>query len=144
MTYEELVSEFGKQVADLVRELTDAPASAGSREERKVLDLARIVAASADAQSIKCADLISNTSTIARRSGFREGVPTGKTGGSYGARSRRSYDAIAGVEVAAGSRVVAWYLGNWHGVVARSGRHRRDRPAGIGRNWRESKESNPD
>jgi (p)ppGpp synthase/HD superfamily hydrolase len=66
VTHEDLVNEFGQQVADIVRDLTDAPASAGTRKERKILDLARLAAAGTEAQTIKCADLISNTSSIAK------------------------------------------------------------------------------
>jgi (p)ppGpp synthase/HD superfamily hydrolase len=66
VTYEDLVMEFGKDVADIVRDLTDAPATAGSRKERKVIDLARLAAAGAEAQTIKCADMISNTASIVR------------------------------------------------------------------------------
>lgn len=66
VTYEDLTMEFGKEIADIVRDLTDAPKETGSRKERKQLDLSRLAAASADAQTIKCADMISNTSSIVR------------------------------------------------------------------------------
>jgi (p)ppGpp synthase/HD superfamily hydrolase len=66
VTYEDLVNSFGKDVADIVRDLTDAPPRAGSRKERKVIDLARLSTASPEAQTIKCADLISNTRSIVR------------------------------------------------------------------------------
>ena len=66
VTYEDLIGEFGKDVADIVRDLTDVPATAGSRKERKAMDLARLAAAGAEAQTIKCADMISNTSSIVR------------------------------------------------------------------------------
>jgi (p)ppGpp synthase/HD superfamily hydrolase len=67
-TYPQLVSEFGREVADLVQELTDTPHVKGgpSREVRKEIDRARLERASSGAQSIKCADLISNTSSIVR------------------------------------------------------------------------------
>ena len=66
VTYEDLLSEFGREVADIVRELTDEPAVDGgpNRRRRKASDLDRLAQASADAQSIKCADMISNTSSI--------------------------------------------------------------------------------
>jgi (p)ppGpp synthase/HD superfamily hydrolase len=66
ITHEQLVSEFGREVADIVRELTDAPASAGTRKDRKATDVARLAAAGAEPQTIKCADLISNTSSIVK------------------------------------------------------------------------------
>lgn len=68
VTYEQLVDEFGLEVADLVRQLTDEPTVAGgpNRTQRKLKDLDRLEKASADAQSIKCADLISNTSSIVK------------------------------------------------------------------------------
>jgi (p)ppGpp synthase/HD superfamily hydrolase len=66
VTYEDLVEAFGREVANIVRDLTDTPASAGSRKERKAMDIERLAAASSDAQTIKCADMISNTSSIVR------------------------------------------------------------------------------
>lgn len=66
VTYEDIAMEFGTRVADMVRDLTDAPASAGSRKERKAMDLARLAVASRNAQTIKCADMISNTASIVR------------------------------------------------------------------------------
>jgi (p)ppGpp synthase/HD superfamily hydrolase len=66
VTYEDLVNEFGYEVASIVRELTDVPPELGNRPTRRKLDLARIEKASPEAQSIKCADLISNTSSIAK------------------------------------------------------------------------------
>jgi (p)ppGpp synthase/HD superfamily hydrolase len=68
VTYEDLVNEFGADVANIVRELTDEPTVKGgpSRKERKLVDLDRLANASAEAQSIKCADMISNTSSIVR------------------------------------------------------------------------------
>jgi (p)ppGpp synthase/HD superfamily hydrolase len=66
VTYEELTMEFGSEIADLVRDLTDAPKQAGSRKQRKQIDLARLAAASAEAQTIKCADIIGNISSIIR------------------------------------------------------------------------------
>ena len=66
VTFEDLVGAFGPMVAGIVRELTDMPASAGPRKQRKTADTARLAIASASAQTIKCADLISNTSSIVR------------------------------------------------------------------------------
>ncbi|UGY15079.1 HD domain-containing protein [Bradyrhizobium septentrionale] len=68
VTYEDLVGEFGREVASIVFDLTDAPGGPGTptRRERKLADLARLERASYEAQSIKCADLISNTSSIVR------------------------------------------------------------------------------
>jgi hypothetical protein len=63
-----LRSEFGREIADIVLDLTDAPSVGGgpNRKQRKQLDLDRLSKASAEAQSIKCADMISNTSSIVR------------------------------------------------------------------------------
>jgi (p)ppGpp synthase/HD superfamily hydrolase len=62
-----LQREFGSTVADLVVALTDTPAVAGiNRAQRKAADRERLSKASMAAQSIKCADLISNTSTIVK------------------------------------------------------------------------------
>lgn len=68
VTYEDLVGEFGTDIANIVRELTDEPTVKGgsSRKQRKLLDLDRLANASAEAQSIKCADMISNTASIVR------------------------------------------------------------------------------
>ncbi|MCH2220204.1 MAG: HD domain-containing protein [Dechloromonas sp.] len=56
---------FGDEVALMVIDLTDTPLKPGfNREKRKAMDRDRLAVASPDAQSIKCADLISNTSTI--------------------------------------------------------------------------------
>jgi hypothetical protein len=66
VTYADLVDEFGKQVADIVLDLTDTETVQGgpNRAARKAIDRARLAGASSAAQTIKCADLISNTSTI--------------------------------------------------------------------------------
>ncbi len=68
VTYEDLCLEFGVGVAHIVFELTDTPHIEGgpNREARKEMDRSRLERASIDAQSIKCADLISNTSSIVR------------------------------------------------------------------------------
>ena len=53
---------FGPQVAEAVRLLSDL--EVGSRVERKAYSRARLASAPAWVQTIKCADLISNTSSI--------------------------------------------------------------------------------
>ena len=56
---------FGQEVADLVSWLTDiSRPTDGNRAARKALDRAHIAQAPAAAQTIKCADLISNTRSI--------------------------------------------------------------------------------
>jgi (p)ppGpp synthase/HD superfamily hydrolase len=65
-TYEDLVEEFGTDVADLVREVTDVSVTAdGNRAIRKALDRAHLADASPRAQTIKLADLIHNSGSIA-------------------------------------------------------------------------------
>lgn len=67
VTFDLLSHEFGMKVASYVVVLTDTPAGAGfNREQRKALDRERLSKASMTAQSIKCADLISNTRTIVK------------------------------------------------------------------------------
>jgi len=62
-------AEFGVNVAVMVHDLTDMPPAPGlNREQRKILDQARLARAGAETQGIKCADLISNTSTIVQHS----------------------------------------------------------------------------
>ncbi len=57
---------FGDEVARIVSELTDVSTPAdGTRAQRKAIDLAHIAAASAEAQTVKLADLISNTCSVA-------------------------------------------------------------------------------
>lgn len=74
VTYGRLRDEFGKRVANLVLQVTDVAIHAdGNRARRKAIDLRQYAAVEADAQSIKLADLISNTSTIAQHDpGFAE------------------------------------------------------------------------
>ena len=55
---------FGREVALLVMYLTDSPHSVGNRARRKEIDTRRLADAPAEAQSIKLADIISNTSSI--------------------------------------------------------------------------------
>ena len=65
VTVDVLEEQFGSDVADLVLWLTDVSTSAdGNRSTRKALDRQHIAAAPAEAQTIKVADLISNTKTI--------------------------------------------------------------------------------
>ncbi len=59
---------FGAQVAELVGWLTDvSKPEDGNRAVRKALDRAHIAQAPAEAQTIKLADLISNSSSILER-----------------------------------------------------------------------------
>jgi (p)ppGpp synthase/HD superfamily hydrolase len=65
VTIETIRAEFGVEVAELVSWLTDVswPAD-GNRAHRKALDRAHSAAAPAEAQTVKLADLISNTRSI--------------------------------------------------------------------------------
>lgn len=61
----DLESEFGKDVASLVHQLTDvSQPEDGNRAARKALDRAHIAGASVDAKTIKLADLIDNSRSI--------------------------------------------------------------------------------
>lgn len=63
----ELVLLFGQRTAAIVGSLTDMPPTAAlNREMRKEIDRQRLGEASSEAQGVKCADLISNTSTIVK------------------------------------------------------------------------------
>lgn len=64
ITHEELVEHFGEVVANGVRLLSDL--EKGNRAERKAASRKRLAAAPDWVQTIKCADLISNTSSIVR------------------------------------------------------------------------------
>jgi guanosine-3',5'-bis(diphosphate) 3'-pyrophosphohydrolase len=65
VTIETVREEFGVEVADLVSWLTDvSKPGMGNREFRKGIDRAHTAQASAEAQSIKCMDLCSNTRSI--------------------------------------------------------------------------------
>lgn len=67
VTLDVVTALFGSDVALLVSELTDiSKPSDGSRAERKRIDREHSASASAKAQSIKLADLISNTKTIVK------------------------------------------------------------------------------
>jgi (p)ppGpp synthase/HD superfamily hydrolase len=58
-----LLKRFGQRVLDLVIELTEVEVP-GNRTVRKAAEAARLAGVSPDAQTIKLADLISNTATI--------------------------------------------------------------------------------
>lgn len=63
VTYTELKRLFGFQIADGVRYLTDT--TSGNRAVRKLLARKRLSEAPPLVQTIKCADIISNASSIA-------------------------------------------------------------------------------
>lgn len=62
ITHMHLMERFGRRVADGVLFLSDL--EIGNRAERKAMSRARLAAAPGWVQNIKCADLISNTSSI--------------------------------------------------------------------------------
>lgn len=65
ITHSDIMDVFGAEVASLVAWLTDVSTKAdGNRAARKALDCAHIAAAPAAAQTIKCADIISNVASI--------------------------------------------------------------------------------
>lgn len=65
ITHEDLVSEFGAATASLVRQVTDVSIGLnGNRAYRKALDSLHLFDASAEAQTIKLADIIDNTESI--------------------------------------------------------------------------------
>ena len=64
-TYTELADNFGKRVADLVKEVTDVSTKAdGNRATRKGMDKTHLANASADGMTIKLGDLIDNSESI--------------------------------------------------------------------------------
>lgn len=64
-TLNEVESYFGEAIAKLVEELTDvSKPSDGNRARRKAIDLEHLASASPEAQTIKLADLLHNTSSI--------------------------------------------------------------------------------
>ena len=63
VTRDEVEREFGSDVATMVMELTDQ-CNEGNRATRKAAEAARLGTISADAQTVKLADLISNSSSI--------------------------------------------------------------------------------
>jgi len=62
VTFDHVCGEFGGAVGKMVRALTDT--EEGNRTTRKRLSCERLAAASSDVQTIKLADLISNTASI--------------------------------------------------------------------------------
>ena len=65
VTIEVIQTEFGDKVAELVGWLTDvSKPEDGNRAVRKAIDRAHSAEAPADAQTVKLADLISNSSSI--------------------------------------------------------------------------------
>ena len=65
ITTSDVYEVFGSDIADLVGWLTDASTPEdGNRAARKAIDRDRLAQAPADAQTIKCCDLISNTASI--------------------------------------------------------------------------------
>jgi len=68
-TLKELKTEFGSEVASLVLEVTDVYTdhAAGNRAARKGWERDRLSTVSADAMTIKVADIIDNTGSIAER-----------------------------------------------------------------------------
>ena len=65
VTFDLLVDEFGSEVAELVLWLTDvSKPEDGNRSTRKAIDRQHIASAPAEAQTVKVADLISNTQSI--------------------------------------------------------------------------------
>lgn len=68
ITWDQLNTQFGCTVADLVDEVSDkfSDHSYGNRATRKALELQRIATISPEAQTIKLADLISNTKDITK------------------------------------------------------------------------------
>ena len=64
VVWDTLCAEFGETVADGVLLLSDL--ETGNRAERKAASRARLASAPSWIQTIKCADLISNTSSIVK------------------------------------------------------------------------------
>lgn len=68
ITIEVIESEFGTEVSNLVSGLTDvSKPEDGNRATRKAIDREHTAAQNSKCQTIKCADLISNTSSIVER-----------------------------------------------------------------------------
>lgn len=68
VTFEDIENKFGRVVADLVLEVTDqSKPGDGNRAVRKEIDRKHVANASPDGQSIKLADLTSNTRSIVSR-----------------------------------------------------------------------------
>lgn len=66
VTFESIEATFGPVVGQYVRELTDSPAKGMNREARKAADRQRLWRASPQAKTVKLADFIANTASIAR------------------------------------------------------------------------------
>lgn len=65
VTFEDIYQAFGGEIMTLVSDVTDKSKPAdGNREVRKTIDRHHLSKASRDAQTIKLADLISNTKSI--------------------------------------------------------------------------------
>lgn len=63
--YTDILVAFGRRVAKLVEEVTDVSRPCdGNRAKRKALDRDHLASASPEGQTIKLADLLSNTSSI--------------------------------------------------------------------------------
>ena len=60
----DITREFGPKIAKLVVELTDVSVQDGNRKTRKAIDRDKLAGVSAEAQTIKYADLISNGKDI--------------------------------------------------------------------------------
>lgn len=68
VTIELIEAEFGAEISALVAGLTDvSKPEDGNRSARKAIDREHTAAQSVKCQTIKCADLISNTSSIVAR-----------------------------------------------------------------------------
>lgn len=64
-TRTDLAGHFGDEICDDVVALTNEPVTPGiNRAARKVIDAARLAAASGRAQTVKCADLLNNGESI--------------------------------------------------------------------------------
>lgn len=65
--FEDIVANFGQEVAELVKQLTDVSTLMdGNRAARKAIDCRHLGLASGAAQTIKVADIISNTASISQ------------------------------------------------------------------------------
>ena len=67
VTIGEIEKNFGMVVATYVEWLTDCEGSMGNRATRKEIDRERLAQAPAEVQTIKLADLLSNTKSIVER-----------------------------------------------------------------------------
>lgn len=64
VTLEDIRVHFGDEVARAIWFLTDCDKSSGNREQRKAFDRGRLSAGDWVVHTVKCADLIDNTSSI--------------------------------------------------------------------------------